>query len=62
MITADDLEAELRFVRARAAGSVAGVFGPGSVTWKVDREAAIFLGAGRVTLPLNTIIWIHKFQ
>ena len=58
MVSADDLEAELSFVRARAAGSVAGVFGPESVTWKVDREAAIFLGAGRALLLQLAHPWV----
>ncbi len=47
MVSDHDLDLELRFVRAHAAGSLAGVFGPNSVTWRVNREAAIFLGAGR---------------
>ena len=58
MISADDLEAELSFVRARAAGSIAGVFGPEFVTWKVDREAAIFLGAGRALLLQLAHPWV----
>jgi uncharacterized protein (DUF2236 family) len=31
-------------------GQIEGVFGPGSLTWRVNREAAIFLGAGRALL------------
>ena len=58
MISADDLEVELSFVRARAAGSIAGVFGPQSVTWKVDCEAAIFLGAGRALLLQLAHPWV----
>jgi len=50
MVSDDDLEVELRFVRGHAAGSLAGVFGPDSATWRVNREAAIFLGAGRALL------------
>jgi uncharacterized protein (DUF2236 family) len=45
-----DFERELELVRVSAAGAVAGVFGPRSVCWRVDREAAIFLGAGRALL------------
>lgn len=33
-----------------AGDGAAGVFGPGSMVWRVDREAAIFLGAGRALL------------
>jgi|SRR5215471_2595020 len=46
----ESLERELSLVRGAAAGSLAGVFGPRSITWQVDREAAIFLGAGRALL------------
>lgn len=42
-----DFERELERVRAAACGAVEGVFGPDSMLWRVDREAAVFLGAGR---------------
>jgi len=58
MISDHDLEVELRFVRAHAAGSRAGVFGPNSVTWRVNREAAIFLGAGRALLLQLAHPWV----
>jgi uncharacterized protein (DUF2236 family) len=47
LVSAEDLERHLDLVRARAVGAREGVFGPASVTWRVDREAAVFLGAGR---------------
>jgi uncharacterized protein (DUF2236 family) len=53
-----DLERELAFVRSRAAGALAGVFGPNSVAWRVDREAAIFLGAGRALLLQLAHPWV----
>ena len=34
-------------MRAAAAGAAQGVFGPRSLTWQIDRESAIFFGAGR---------------
>jgi uncharacterized protein (DUF2236 family) len=58
MISDHDLEVELRFVRAHAAGSLAGVFGTDSVTWRVNREAAIFLGAGRALLLQLAHPWV----
>lgn len=58
MISDNDLEVQLRFVRAHAAGPLAGVFGPDSMTWKVDREAAIFLGAGRALLLQLAHPWV----
>jgi hypothetical protein len=54
VVDAESLEKELNRVRAAAAGPVPGIFGPRSVTWQIDREAAIFLEAGR-TLLLHTI-------
>ena len=50
LVGAETLECELNQVRVAAAGSLAGIFGPRSMTWRVDREAAIFLGAGRALL------------
>ena len=58
MVSDDDLEVELRFVREHAAGSLAGVFGPDSATWRVNREAAIFLGAARALLLQLAHPWV----
>jgi len=58
MIDNRDLEFELLHARAHAAGAMAGVFGPGSVIWRVDREAAIFLGAGRALLLQLAHPWV----
>src|SRR5262249_59278227 len=52
------LEQELNLVRSAAAGSLAGMFGPRSMTWRVNREAAIFLGAGRALLLQLAHPWI----
>ena len=38
--------------------SLAGIFGPRSMTWRVDREAAIFLGAGRALLLQLAHPWV----
>ena len=58
LVSADGLERELARVRAAAAGSVAGIFGPRSLTWQIDREAAIFLGAGRALLLQLAHPWV----
>lgn len=58
MVSGNDLEAALDQVRAHAAGPVAGVFGPDSVTWRIDREAVIFLGAGRALLLQLAHPWV----
>src|ERR1700716_3361510 len=54
----DDLESSLDTVCKAAAGPVAGVFGPASLTWRIDREAAIFLGAGRALLLQLAHPWV----
>lgn len=58
MVTGNDLELALDQVRAGAAGPIPGVFGPDSVTWQIDREAVIFLGAGRALLLQLAHPWV----
>jgi len=58
IVSSEGLERELELVRATAAGSLAGIFGPRSVTWQVNREAAIFLGAGRALLLQLAHPWV----
>jgi uncharacterized protein (DUF2236 family) len=50
VVSREDLERELREIAAQAPGHIEGVFGPTSLTWRINREAAIFLGAGRALL------------
>jgi uncharacterized protein (DUF2236 family) len=57
-ISAEELECQLRMVRAAAAGPVAGIFGPHSMMWRIDREALIFLGAGRALLLQLAHPWV----
>src|SRR5437763_16982614 len=47
-------------VRARAPGGLEGIFGPASVIWLVDREAGIFLGAGRALLLRLAHPWVAR--
>jgi uncharacterized protein (DUF2236 family) len=58
LVSTDDLDLALDAVRAGAAGSVEGIFGPASLTWRVDREAAVFLGAGRALLLQLAHPWV----
>jgi uncharacterized protein (DUF2236 family) len=46
----EDLEASLSALRAEVRDSRVGLFGPDTVTWRVLREAALLLGAGRAAL------------
>jgi uncharacterized protein (DUF2236 family) len=57
-VEAADLERSLAFVEAQAAGRDEGVFGPGSAIWQVDREALVFLGAGRALLMQLAHPWV----
>lgn len=49
-VEAADLEARLARLRASVADPRAGLFGPGSHVWAINREAVIFLGGGRAAL------------
>src|ERR1700744_1690952 len=57
-VSAVDFERSLELVSAGAAGAREGVFGPASLTWRVDREAAVFLGAGRALLLQLAHPWV----
>src|SRR5215472_6662488 len=52
------LEEQLEFIRVRSASSLAGVFGPSSVTWRMNREAILFLAAGRALLLQLAHPWV----
>jgi uncharacterized protein (DUF2236 family) len=52
------LERQLAAVRAGAAGETEGVFGPHSQFWRVNREAIVFLGAGRALLLQLAHPWV----
>jgi uncharacterized protein (DUF2236 family) len=58
IVTEADLERELIMVRSAAAGGPEGIFGPDSVIWRIDREAAVFLGAGRALLLQLAHPWV----
>jgi uncharacterized protein (DUF2236 family) len=58
IVISESLERELHQLRAAASGSLSGIFGPQSMTWRINREAAIFLGAGRALLLQLAHSWI----
>jgi uncharacterized protein (DUF2236 family) len=58
LVTPDQFEASLDSVRGSAAGPREGLFGPRSITWRVDREAALFLGAGRALFLQLAHPWV----
>src|SRR4249920_3695614 len=58
LVFEDDLESSLDTVCKAAAGPGEGIFGPASLTWRIDREAGIFLGAGRALLLQLAHPWV----
>jgi uncharacterized protein (DUF2236 family) len=58
VVSAPVLERALEPVRAAAAGTAEGVFGPGSLFWRINREAIVFLGAGRALLLQLAHPWV----
>src|SRR3954451_2829453 len=58
IVTTEDLERELDLGRCIGTNSRDGIFGPRSAIWRVDREAATFLGAGRALLLQLAHPWI----
>src|SRR5208283_2789196 len=57
-VSAPDLERLLGEVERAAAGNPAGLFGPDSVSWKINRESALFLAAGRAALLQLAHPWV----
>jgi uncharacterized protein (DUF2236 family) len=58
VITVADLEREFAIVRDAGVVNSIGVFGPSSMMCHIDKEAAIFLGAGRALLLQLAHPWI----
>lgn len=50
IVTLRQFDEELERVRAGVASPAQGIFGPDSVTWRIGRDALVFLGAGRAAL------------
>jgi uncharacterized protein (DUF2236 family) len=58
LVTRDDLEALLANVARTVADSRTAIFGPASISWRVNRESALFLGAGRAALLQLAHPWV----
>jgi uncharacterized protein (DUF2236 family) len=57
-VQSDNLERLLEPLRVAVPDADAGLFGPQSLIWRVDREAALFLGAGRALLLQLAHPWV----
>ncbi len=59
-VTTEDLERSLLWAKAQAPSPQAGLFGPDSATWRIDREAILFLAAGRALLMQLAHPWVAQ--
>ena len=57
-VSREDSEGLIAEVARGAADANAGIFGPESVSWKINRESALFLGAGRAALLQLAHPWV----
>jgi uncharacterized protein (DUF2236 family) len=57
-VSGRDLETLLTAFDDRSGNPRAGIFGPGSTNWKINRESALFLGAGRAALLQLAHPWV----
>ena len=46
-VTRENLELHIAAAQRRVKNPVEGIFGPDSITWRINRESALFLAAGR---------------
>jgi uncharacterized protein (DUF2236 family) len=58
LVSRNDSEALLAAVTAQAAGPIAGIFGPDSLSWRINRESALFLTADRAALLQLAHPWV----
>lgn len=57
-VSSEDLEGLLAQLQRLPGDPVQGFFGPDSVTWRINRESAVFLGAGRAALLQLAHPWV----
>jgi uncharacterized protein (DUF2236 family) len=57
-VSPEQIESLWRSVADQAGDPKVGIFGPSSVSWKVNRESALFLGAGRAALLQLAHPWV----
>jgi uncharacterized protein (DUF2236 family) len=57
-VSRHDIEALLHQAAAGIIDRNAGIFGPDSISWRINRESALFLGAGRAALLQLAHPWV----
>jgi uncharacterized protein (DUF2236 family) len=58
LVSPGNLESLLAPIARAASDPRAGIFGPGSLAWRINRESALFLGAGRAALLQRAHPWV----
>lgn len=58
LVSRNDLESLLASIERACPDPRAGIFGPDSATWRLSRESAVFLGAGRAALLQLAHPWV----
>ena len=57
-VSQPNLEALLDEISARTPNPIDGIYGPDSLSWRINRESALFLGAGRAALLQLAHPWV----
>ena len=57
-VSRDESAALIASIERQIADPRAGIFGPQSISWKINRESALFLGAGRAALLQLAHPWV----
>ena len=57
-VSGADIDALIATIERRTTAPRAGIFGPDSITWRINRESALFLGAGRAALLQLAHPWV----
>lgn len=58
IVSPADIDALIAAIERRTTDPRAGIFGPDSITWRINRESALFLGAGRAALLQLAHPWV----
>ena len=58
LVSGADIATLLAAVEARVSSGNAGIFGPDSLSWRINRESALFLAAGRAALLQLAHPWV----
>jgi uncharacterized protein (DUF2236 family) len=57
-VSRSDIEALIAEISANSGNPQEGIFGPKSINWRINRESALFLGAGRAALLQLAHPWV----